>query len=86
MSDRITTNDYIRVKLTEHGKRAMVRHVDAFNDHMRTRYPSSIFRAPIPKLDDQGCLREQFWCVMSYFEGEHRAGHEACFEWMEAAP
>ena len=84
---RIAINDYVRVKLTPHGRRVLVRHVDGFNDNLRAKYPNATYRLSVPQTDANDCMRDQLWVIMSYFEGVGcYAGAAPCFEWIEAAP
>lgn len=83
---KIGCNDFVRVKLTRAGRRAIVDHNDRFNDHIRRNRPDATFRAEFPKEDAEGCIRGQFWTIMSYFENEKWSlGGELFFEWMEPA-
>jgi hypothetical protein len=63
MSRPINPNDRVRVRLTEHGKRLIVKSVDEFNEHMRTT-TSATFRQSVPQWDSDGYLNGQFHVIM----------------------
>ena len=81
----INPNDYVRIKLTEYGKRLIVEHIDQFNDDIRKR-PGVLFRAKVPKWDDDGYLRDQFHTLMGYFGNCWGLGSHLPFTELEAAP
>ena len=59
----INHNDFVRVRLTDHGKRLLVAAADRINDDLRTR-PLVIFRARVPDWDKDGWIRGQFHSIM----------------------
>ncbi len=64
MSKPINPNDRVRVKLTEHGKRLIVAHIDRLNDSVRKRRPDGTLRFKVPEWDTDGWLNEQFHSLM----------------------
>ncbi len=78
----INPNDFVRIKLTESGKRLIVEDIDRFNEDMR-KHPGCLFRAKIPEWDQDGWLRDQFHSLMSHFGDCWRAGMQLPFTEME---
>jgi hypothetical protein len=63
-----TPNDFVRVKPTEAGWKAIRKHYDNLNKGFSLRGVAQpqFFKVPIP--DKDGYIKDQFWCVMQYFE------------------
>ena len=84
VTDSINPNDYVRVKLTEAGKRLIVKGIDAANDMLRARKQDTM-RFSVPKWDEDGWIRGQFHSLMSYFGESWKLGNDAPFSEMEKA-
>lgn len=76
----MSPNDYVRVKLTEAGKRALVANDDLINGDMRERGLIHRFHT---KWDADGWIREQYWGIMAKLNWDWRVGGEMPFTEME---
>lgn len=75
----INPNDFVRIKLTEEGKRLIVKHIDETNHWLQQRGPQCTFRAKVPEWDADGWLKGQFHDLMGMFDGCWRIGHDLPF-------
>lgn len=63
MLRRMNPNDYVRIKPTAAGWKAIHANIDAFN----ATY-GHITKQKYPEPDEHGYIKDQFWCLMQYFD------------------
>ena len=63
----MTPNDTVEIKPTEAGWHEIVRFVDETNDRLR-QYQNLRHRMSVPKPDEDGYIRGQFWHLMQFFD------------------
>lgn len=59
-------NDYVKVKLTETGKKLLQGYIADFNNNMIENYYHSTFKLSMPIMNDDN-LETQLWVLLSYF-------------------
>jgi hypothetical protein len=64
----VTPNDFVRIKPTEAGWKAIQASVDESNAYMQGWEPHTAFRFELPVADSDGYIRNQFWALMVYFD------------------
>jgi hypothetical protein len=79
----INPNDYVRVRLTEAGKRLLVRSTDELNEWLKKRGPQCTYRAKVPEWDKDGWIRDQFHSIMGHFGDCWKLGSELPFTELE---
>ncbi len=63
----VTLNDIVQIKPTEEGWKQIVRHVDQFNENIKS-FPQVRFRMSVPCPDAEGYISGQFWSLMQLFD------------------
>ena len=63
----VTTNDIVQLKPTEEGWRQIVKHVDQFNENIKS-FLQVRFRMSVPVPDAEGYISGQFWSLMQLFD------------------
>jgi len=63
----VTTNDIVQLKPTEEGWKQIVRHVDQFNENIKS-FLQVRFRMSVPVPDAEGYISDQFWSLMQLFD------------------
>ena len=74
---KINLNDYVWVKLTEHGKKI---HKERYDELVRMTGGLWKYEYEPVKEDEDGWSRWQFWCLMEAFGAHVSMGLEAPFE------
>lgn len=54
-----TINDYVKVKLTNTGKKLLQEYIDVFNTNVIKNYPHSQFRMTMLYIDNEGLVELQ---------------------------
>jgi hypothetical protein len=75
----MSPNDFVKIKPTERGWEMIIKYVDEFNDHIKANHPKAQFRLSVPKADQDGYIREQFWSLMGYFNWNKGIGQDLPF-------
>ncbi len=79
----INPNDFVRVRLTDHGKRLLVASVDRMNDELRKQSPNAVYRAKVPEWDRDGWIQTQFHSIMDDLGNCWFAGSQIPFTELE---